>query len=194
MDERTDAELIRAYAGGDEGAFEQLVLRYSGPVYRFAFRLVRNGRDAEDVAQETFVKVWRNLNRFDETKSFKAWIFAIAKNSAIDLVRKKEPLVFAELEHDGPEEGDHFAYDVEDERPLPDEVVARMQDAEALDRALAELPPTARAVILMHDGEGLTFQEIADAVREPMNTVKSRYRRGIERLKQRFSGKADIAE
>ena len=194
MENRDDAELIRAYREGDEDAFEILVSRYVGPVYRFAFRLVRNSRDAEDISQEAFLKTWKHLKRFDAAKSFKAWIFAITRNAAIDFIRKKNPITFAALEHDGSEEGDHYAFDVEDTRPLPDEIVARMQDAEALDGALAELSPNARAVILMHDGEGLTFQEIADAVHEPMNTVKSRYRRGVETLKTRFTGRHEGSE
>lgn len=193
MDERDDVDLIRAYRKGDERSFETLVARYVGPIYRFAFRIVRNARDAEDVSQEVFLKTWKHLNRFDVSKSFKAWIFAIARNASIDFVRKKDPLTFTSLERDAGDEGDRYAFDVEDWRPLPDEIVARMQDAEALDGALAEISPNARAVILMHDGEGLTFQEIADAVHEPMNTVKSRYRRGVESLKAHFAGRHEGA-
>jgi RNA polymerase sigma-70 factor, ECF subfamily len=188
MDERTDAELIRAYADGDEGAFETLVLRYVGPIYRFSFRLVRDAHNAEDLTQETFIKVWKNLSRFDPSKSFKAWIFAIARNTAIDAIRKKDPITFSAMERDddGAESG-RLQIDVEDPRPLPDEIAARAEDAGIIDAMLDTLPPKQRSVILLHDGEELTFQEIADAAKEPLNTVKSRYRRGVEALKNKLS-------
>ncbi len=187
MDERSDAELIRAYAEGDEGAFETLISRYAGPIYRFSFRLVRDAHGAEDLTQETFIKVWKNLKRFDQSKSFKAWMFAIARNTAIDAIRKKDPISFTAMAREDDAGGAPYEFSIEDSRPLPDEVASRAEDAELIDALLAELPPKQRAAILLHDGEELTFQEIADAVKEPLNTVKSRYRRGVETLKKRLS-------
>jgi RNA polymerase sigma-70 factor (ECF subfamily) len=184
MEDQEDAELIHAYVNGDERAFDVLVSRYVGPMYRFLFRMVRNAQTAEDLSQETFVKVWRYIKRYDKTKSFKAWIFAIARNTALDALRKKDPITFTALEReDANGEDMNLAIDIEDARPLPDEVAIQAETAEALDRMLARLPPKQQAVILLHNAEGLTFQEIGDALHESLNTVKSRYRRAVERLK-----------
>ncbi len=184
MENLEDTDLIRAYANGDERAFELLVSRYVGPLYRFLFRLVRNAQTAEDLSQETFVKVWKSLKRYDPSKSFKAWIYAIARNTALDALRKKDPMTFTALEREDANGDDlNLAIDVEDTRPLPDELAAQEETAEALDRAMAHLPPKQQAVVLLHDAEGLTFQEIGDSLHESLNTVKSRYRRAVERLK-----------
>ncbi|MBI4159946.1 sigma-70 family RNA polymerase sigma factor [Candidatus Wolfebacteria bacterium] len=73
-----------------EVSLELLIRRYLKPIYGFTYRYVGAGQDTEDVTQETFVKVWRNLKKFDQNKSFKTWIFSIAKNTAIDFLKKKK--------------------------------------------------------------------------------------------------------
>ncbi len=183
MDERSDADLVHAYHAGEEPALSELVRRYLSPVFRFLVHMIGDADAAEDVAQETFVKAWKHLRRFKTEKSFKTWLFAIAKNTAIDALRKKNPIAFSTLEK---EDGPDIAESIADDQPLPDIVLDRERTKGEIDAALAELPPKARTVIVLHEAEDLTFQEIADTLGEPMNTVKSRYRRGVAALRLLF--------
>lgn len=177
IDQRSDEDLVRLYLRGDEGAFELLVRRYVPPIHRFLARLAGDSHIAEDLAQETFVKVWRHLKKFDLNKSFKTWIFTIAKNAATDFFRKKLPVAVSTIES---EEQEGFLLEhVQDERPLAPEILERQDIAREISDALATVNASTRTIILLHDAEGLTFQEIAEVLGEPMNTVKSRYRRGV---------------
>ena len=86
----SDEQLINNYLKGDEKSLEILIHRYLKPIYNFVYRYVNNKQEAEDVTQEVFVKTWRNLKKFKRNKSFKTWIFSIAKNTAIDSFKKKK--------------------------------------------------------------------------------------------------------
>ena len=95
--EITDKQLIDDYLNGNDAAFALLVQRQINPVYNFVYRLVRNTQDAEDITQETFVKMWKNLKRYNQDQNFKTWLFTIARNTAIDSLRKKKSFVFEQL-------------------------------------------------------------------------------------------------
>lgn|SRR3989338_5463038 len=176
MDERSDNELIAAYRDGKDDALATLVRRHITAMHRFLRRLTGDATVAEDLTQDSFVKAWKNLSKFNPSKSFKPWLFVIARNTAFDYFRKRKTVTFSELENDDVPD---LAEVIADDRPLPDEVLARADVAARLERALDGLPPNARSVVLLHETEDMTFQEIADAVGEPLNTVKSRYRRAI---------------
>lgn len=180
MEQRSDAELAVASRKGDEGAFAELVKRYLAPVYRFAFRLMGEGDAAEDVSQETFIKAWRKLSTFNSSKSFRTWILSIAYHAAIDAIRKKSPIPFTRLES----ENESWDAQIPDSAPLPDEMLERSETAAAIESAMTELSPSARAAVLLHESQGMTFEEIAATMGEPMNTVKSRYRRALNQLSE----------
>ncbi len=98
----TDEQLVTNYLKGDEESLEILIKRYLRPIYSFTFRFVGDSEIVEDITQEVFVKVWRNLKKFDKNKKFKTWIFTIAKNACLDWQKKKKtlPLYFAETIRD----------------------------------------------------------------------------------------------
>jgi RNA polymerase sigma-70 factor (ECF subfamily) len=183
METQSDGELIRRYRKGDERALSILIQRHLDAVYRFARRMVNDASLADDIAQDTFVKAWRHLGRFKTSKSFRTWVLSIAKNTAIDALRKKNPIAFSQLET---EEQTSFADTIPDSQPLAFEMLERQDSAHLLEDALMTLPPKSRSIVLMHETENLTFQDIADAMHEPMNTVKSRYRRALELLRRRL--------
>jgi RNA polymerase sigma-70 factor (ECF subfamily) len=143
---------------------------------------------AEDLTQETFIKAWKSLSRFDAMKAFKPWLFSIARNTAIDYVRKKQPFSFSSLED---EEDQAFTDSVTDPRPLPSSLLEHKDLGNQLAQALTHLSPVARSIVLMHETEDLTFQEIADALNEPLNTVKSRYRRALLLLQTKLTPNGD---
>lgn len=182
--ERNDNDLVIDYRNGNREAIEVLVKRYLPSIYNFVRRFV--GEEyADDVTQETFVKVWKHINRFDEKRNFKVWLFTIARHVSIDWTRKKKLTPFSAFEDDD------GTFDVEDVSPLATEIFQRKETAVALDRLLGELSPDRKSIVLLHDSEMLPFAEIAEIVKKPMNTVKSQYRRAIMVLRKKVeSGNA----
>ena len=178
----TDAELVERHLKGDPQAFNALLTRYTGPLYRFVLRLCGESTIAEDLVQETCVKAWRKLSSFQAERSFKSWIITIARNTTFDYLKKKKAIPFSTLDEQSPIE-EAFQDRIEDERPLPPELLERDDRAQLLETALKELPEKTRTILLLHEGEDLTFQEIAETVHEPLNTVKSRYRRALLSLR-----------
>ncbi|MFH0929900.1 MAG: RNA polymerase sigma factor [Candidatus Moraniibacteriota bacterium] len=176
-----DNQLIKKILSGDEEAFVEIVKIYLDPVYNFVYRLVGDRDAAEDLTQETFVKVWKNLKRFDQKRSFKTWLFAIAKNSAFDWLKKKKEIPFSTFTD---EEGDNWLENVADENILFDEILERKNIAEELDEILQKLPPHYRAILLLHYKEDFSLHEIAEILSEPYNTIKSRHYRGLMKLKE----------
>lgn len=182
----TDDQLIVLAAKGNEAAFEQLVKRYLAPVYRFVYGYVGNQFEAEDVTQEVFVKVWKKLRQFDQGRRFKPWLFEIAKNTAFDLLRRKaaRPLTyFDSITGDA-----HLEQTLVDVTPGPEFKAEQTLLRARLDWGLKQLTrPYARVVELYHH-EHLNFREIAGTTGESINTVKSRYRRALLKLKQLLTG------
>lgn len=182
MELRTDETLIGAYLEGDEEALRTLIGRYVGPVFRFIHRYLGDEDDAKDITQDVFVNAWKHLKRFDRTKKFKTWIFTIAKNASLNLLKKKRPSLFSELED---EEGNlGLEETLADPAPLPEELFARADLVLQLSLALQKLHPEHRTVLLMHYQDQLTFQEIGEFLGEPLHTVKSRHRRALLALRK----------
>jgi RNA polymerase sigma-70 factor (ECF subfamily) len=190
--QKTDHDLILSALDGDHSAFAILVERYVSPIYKFSYRYVRNGPDAEDIAQETFLRVWKNLKKFDQSKNFKTWIFAIAKNASFDLLKKKKPMPFSQI---GEEE------DAVEAVLAPYVAVSDALDGafdrgllkENFDAALAKLPSHYRDVMMLRYTDNLKFREIAERLGEPIDTVKSRHRRGLALLRNIIVDGGDLA-
>jgi RNA polymerase sigma-70 factor (ECF subfamily) len=179
--EKTDEELVREYQEGRAPAFDALVGRYARRVYAFALRLCGDPATAEDAAQETFFKAWKAIDRFDPARRFQPWLFQIARNASIDALRarKERPASLESQNEEGSGESDLVDESLSEFGKEAD----RQIDAAILEKALSELSADKRAVVILHDVEGLTFTEIADALGKPMNTVKSHYRRALEALR-----------
>jgi len=90
MIETNDSQLVQKYLSGDEESLKLLIRNYLKPVFSFVYHFVNNPAEAEDIAQDVFVKMWKNLKKFDQQKKFKTWLFAIAKNTALDYLKKKK--------------------------------------------------------------------------------------------------------
>jgi RNA polymerase sigma-70 factor (ECF subfamily) len=180
--ETEDKKLIEEYLNGDNGALASLVERNLKLVYRFAFRLARDAHDAEDITQETFVKLWKSLQKFDSDKNFKTWLLSIAHNTAVDVLRKRRGFVFSDF--DLPDGGNSIVDTLVDTAPLPPEIFIRAEDKKVLDSALGGLAPQYREVLNLHHEEELTFNEIGIILNKPLNTVKSQYRRAILALQE----------
>lgn len=185
MHELKDEQLVEEYLKGDEKLLEILIKRYLGPIYIFICRYTGETKDAEDVTQEVFVRVWKNIRRFDQNKSFKTWLFSIAKNAAIDSLKKKKAVAFSEFES---EDGNNAVLDaLVDPAPLPSEIFNRPDLGAALASALEELSPKYRTVLFLRYNDHFNFREIAESLGEPIHTIKSRHRRALIMLKKILS-------
>lgn len=180
--EESDAQLINNYQAGNQSAFETLVARYLKTVYVFIDRLVGHGTEAEDLTQDTFVKVWKNLDKYDPAQNFKTWVLSIARNTTYDWFRTKKTINFSDL--NGGETESNFADNISDSEPLPEQIFAQKELATLLSSALDKIPVDQRTILVLHLEDDLTFEAIAKIVVKPMNTVKSQYRRALLVLRQ----------
>jgi len=182
MDNLNDQQLIKNYFKGDEKSLEILIKKYLKPIYSFVYSYAGNIQEAEDITQETFVKMWRNLKKFDKQKDFKPWIFTIARNTSIDFLKKRRAITFSEFEN---ERGENILTEtISDSSPLPVELLERKDAIGVLAKAIGKLLPKYRKTLLLYHNDNLTFREISETIGEPLNTVKSRYRRGLIMLKK----------
>ena len=179
-----DDELIAEHLAGSEGAFAQLVECHLGVVYRLTLRILRTSTEAEDAVQETFLKVWRNLGQFRQGENFCPWLLQIARNTAIDMLRKRRETSFSELQSNAEEDA---VYSPPDTSPSPEEMAARSHDADEVQRLLRALPDEDQEILLLHYQEDLPFREIAEIIGKPLDTVKSRARRALQTMKKHLA-------
>lgn len=175
----TDKRLIQQYLGGDDESLEFLIKKYLKPIYGFVYKNVGDQASAEDVTQDIFIKVWKNIKKFDQKKDFKPWIFQIAKNTSIDLLRKKKTIPFSRFEN---EKGQNAL--VENIAAKPANLLEKFSDKKMLTMAMQSLADKEQKIIQLRHGEGMSFKEIAQISRESVNTVKSRYRRTLANLRK----------
>src|SRR3990167_1769993 len=145
--DKSDQQLVADYIQGDEASLELLIRGYLKPIYSFTYRYAGNAQDAEDITQEVFVKVWRHLKGFNRQKSFKTWIFSIAKNACIDFLKKKKTTPFSEFEN---EEGENMIIEtLADPSPLPPELFERAGIAQILAAAMERLSSKYRIILFL---------------------------------------------
>jgi RNA polymerase sigma-70 factor (ECF subfamily) len=177
-----DVSLAQRVAGGDSSALEKLYDRYAPPVYSLALRIVRDPETAEELAQEVFLRLWRYAGTYEPTRGrFAGWLLGITHNLALNEVRRWQS---RPQKADLVTDDDERAYELVDERADSAEAAWVNIRREAIVRALAQLPaPQRRAIELAFFG-GLTHLEIANLLGDPLGTIKSRIRIGMQRLKQ----------
>lgn len=200
-DRELDAELVRKAQGGDHAAFRQLFDRYHKRVYAVAFGVLKNRHDALDCVQEGFVKVHRHLPNFQGSSSFYTWLYRIVMNLAIDQLRRRKtskPVEFDDsFRRDSQEPGDDvIVARLLDENPR--KAVIRRELLEKVQAALAELPEYHRQVILLREIEGMSYEEMAEALDVPKGTIMSRLfharKKMQEALKSYVDGDLEIEE
>lgn len=180
--ELTDEQLARLAAADNVAALEELVARYLKPVYGFVRSFVYDADVADDITQEVFVKVWKHISRYDTEQPFRPWLYIIAKRTTFDFLKKKTSIPFSVLE--GETGTDWLSQTVVDTSPTPDALVQSGFEQERVNAALSTLSPKYASVVNLYYKEGLKFREIAARLKEPINTVKSRYRRALAQLKE----------
>ncbi len=167
----SDEALAAAASRGSNEAFRELVERYQRPVYSLLVRIVRRPESAEDLAQETFLKAFRALGRFDPSRKFSSWLFKIAHNAALDELRRQGGEMLSLDAPAGPDEAPmELPADPAAENPL--ERLSSREAGRALERAVARLRPQYREVLLLRFAQDLSYDEIAEVLGIPLGTVK----------------------
>lgn len=184
MQEVDDNRIIEKYLSGDIKAFDLLVEKHLQSVYALVVRLVGPVADAEDLCQDIFVKAWKKIATYDSSRNFKVWLFGIARNSAIDFLRKKKSLPFSSFENDDGE--NPLIESLADTEKLPDEIFEQQDLRDKLTSAISELPVADQEAVLWHYQDQLSFREIGEITGESVNTVKSRYQRALQKLKKKL--------
>ena len=202
VETQTDEELLGRYQRGDARAFELLLKRHRAPLFTYLVRMVGDRAKAEDLAQETFVRIIKGAKTWEQRARFKTWLFTIARNLCVDHTRRERFRAMPSLDEVGPpgadeQDGAARVERVAGDGALPDRAAESARMRPLLARAIASLPDEQREVFVMREQAGMPFKEIAEAVGVNENTIKSRMRYALEGLRKHLEKAgvdADVAE
>lgn len=175
--------LIKKAREGDEGSFEALILSCKGKAYNLALRYVKNEHDAMDVLQESFIKIFRHLDKFNEDSKFETWAYRIVVNTCNDFLRssknrQQEISVFPS------EEDEEEPIDIPDKSPPPEDVILNMEKSGVILECLEKIPVDHKEMIILRDIRGFSYEEISKILNCSIGTVKSRISRARSNFKE----------
>lgn len=182
--ENKDESLLERYKEGDVSAFRELVERYSNPIYNLALRLLRDPMEAENVTQETFLRIIISVGRMRLDLPFKPYLFRIAVNLCYDNLRMKRPILFSESES---------VNEIIEDMPEMLDLIEKDELQSQLRAVIETLPTHYRAVVVLRYNEGFSYEEIAQALNLPLNTVRTHLRRAKEHLKLKLEQEWHLA-
>ena len=181
MTKEEELAVVQRVQRGDVNAFEDLVAAYEKNVYNLALRMTGNAQDAEDMAQEAFIKGYNSLSSFRGESKFSVWLYRIVSNVCLDFLRKKnkQGTVSLSVEDD---DGEDSQLDLPDLSQSPEELLEKKLTREAVQRGLKALPEDARQILLLREIQGLSYEEIGQTLGLESGTVKSRIFRARKKL------------
>lgn len=190
--EWTDSAAAEEARKGDQRAFGALVERHSRSVFRLAFRMTQNEQDAEDLVQETFLKAYKQLHRFDGRSAFGTWLYRIAANCSLDLIRARKN----RKEHQAPASGEtpDWLERVAAPGPSPERLARSGQVASLLKPALEQLTDLERTAFVLRHYEGRGIAEIADVLGVETNAAKHSVFRAVQKLRRALAPVAEVAQ
>lgn len=189
MDEQINNQPLNleALRAGDRAEFARLVERYSNQIYRVALKFLGNPHDAEDVLQETFIKAMRALPNFEGRSSLATWLYRIAMNESLMILRKSRPDLVPVEEPDAEDDAGFSGLVLTDWCCLPEEELLSSESRKFLDQAARKLPETLRSVFVLRDVEGLSIRDTAEALGITETAVKTRLLRARLKLREELS-------
>ena len=187
MNER---ELILLLQEGNEAAFETLVRQYEKKVYTLCRRMCASDEDAQEAAQDAFLAVWRSIGSFRQESSFSTWLYRLATNACIDLLRRNKRNGAGGVSLDDEE----TVLELVDDAPLPQQELEHKETQRMIREGLAALPDDYRSILLLREAEGLSYAEIAQVTQLELGTVKSRINRARALLRNYLTASGNFFE
>ena len=180
--EVSEAELVMRAQQGDRNAFSELICLHAQGVTNLIYRMCGDGQVAEDAAQETFIQAWLHFSSYRPHTSLRSWLYRIAVNAAIDILRKDKRILPGTLED----------MQLQDPCPGPEAIVTQGERVVIVQKAVLALPDASRAVLVLREYEGMSYHEIADALGIPLGTVMSRLNYARKLLKEMLEKKLSV--
>ena len=178
----SDEELVKKVKNGDVDAFEQIITKYEKKIFGLIYNMLRNENEIEDVAQEVFIKVYKNLDKFHGDSSLYTWIYKIATNLCLDQIKKRKEVIYIDekLQLDDGE----VEFQIPSDEKLQDEIYEQKELKQKLESCIDKLPEKQKAMIVLRDIKGLSYDEIAEILDLKLGTVKSQINRARLKLKE----------
>ncbi|MFC1576274.1 sigma-70 family RNA polymerase sigma factor [Candidatus Omnitrophota bacterium] len=186
-----DISLVQAFCNGEKEAFDRLVLKYKDKVFNLCYRFSGNREDADDCAQEAFIKVYRSLTRFRQESSFSTWLYTITSNTCknkLASIRYKEGKIAIRLDKPVSTEEGSVTREIKGHFPDPKRELERKEKGAIIQEAIDTLPQDQKTVVVLRDIEGLSYEEIAEVTGHAIGTVKSKLSRARDVLRMRLKG------
>lgn len=180
-----ETRLAKLARNGDRRAFAELVELYKDKIFHLAYRMLGNRQEAEDVVQETFLRLYTNLHRYDETQKFSTWIFRIATNLCIDRLRKRRITYSLDAEV-GENNGNDFYEMMASNDDTTEKQVIVSETKRHIRRTIDQMPEKYKSIIILRYLQDLSLQEISEILSMPITTIKTRLHRGREYLRKRL--------
>ncbi|MDD5455234.1 MAG: sigma-70 family RNA polymerase sigma factor [Candidatus Ratteibacteria bacterium] len=187
-----DTVLVKAFQAGDKNAFDKLILGYMNKVFNLCYRFLGNYEEANDSAQETFIKVYRSLNKFQSQSSFSTWLYRIAVNTCKNRLKSAEYKSSREtIRIDEPknlDDGKTYSVEIADQSLSPVAFLDRKESSAIIQSAIDSLSQEHKEVVVLRDIEGLSYEQIASITGDNLGTVKSKLARAREKLARKLKG------
>ncbi|MCS7086283.1 MAG: sigma-70 family RNA polymerase sigma factor [Bacteroidia bacterium] len=177
-----DKALVARVIDGDGKAFENLMQKYRKSVYYLVFKIVRNAEDAEDLTQDTFVKAYSFIHKFDSKFAFSTWLFKIATNNCIDFIRRRKMQTLPLNAPQNPNDASSPVLQLQDRGPIPSDSLVLKERREHLMFAIDRLPERYRKLLHLRYFDELSYEEVAQRLGVPMGTIKAQLHRARELL------------
>jgi RNA polymerase sigma-70 factor (ECF subfamily) len=185
-------DLVKKAKNGDVEAFERLVEGYQKKVFNIAYRMLGNYDDASELAQEALIKIYKSLKSFKEESQLSTWIYRITTNVCLDELRKRKNKAVVYIDEKIRSEDDEITRQVEDKQPTPEQRAEQNEVKKAINNAIQSLSQDYKIVIILRDIQGLSYDEIAEILKCPTGTVKSRINRARQSLKELLLRKKEL--
>jgi RNA polymerase sigma-70 factor (ECF subfamily) len=186
-----DRELVRAFQTGNRTAFDALVLKHKDKLFNLCYWFLGDRQEANDSAQDTFIKVYRSLKKFRFESAFSTWLYRIAANTCKNRLksseyRHKKKMVW--LDNPGKIEDGQYAVEIQDETPSPMVELEKKERMMLIQKAIASLPADQSTVVVLRDIEGFSYEEVSNITGLNFGTVKSRLSRARQQLRKKLRG------
>jgi len=180
---RDDSELVKRAKAGDGKAYDELIVLYNDAVFSIIYRMVHNKQEAEDLAQEAFIKAYNSINSFNEEYAFSTWLFKIATNNCIDFFRKRKLKTYS-MDQTIKYKDDEIQQEYADSDPTAEKELLSTEKSAMIRKAIENLPEKYRIAITMRHHYECSYEDIAQELDLPLGTVKARIFRAREMLKK----------